>query len=198
MAKRSKAYRPGFTRGPINERREQAPRRRSNTWLWVGAAALAGQDDPAALGRVREYLQREVQNRVLDISLLLAAVWWAVNRYAPHSEARTLLDVLANLAHNATLAVIMAEVCLIYATPAQMILFVNGLQWTGYRKLDWGCVGESSCADSWGRALSTGEPTWRFGSLGPTAIVPAGHPRPIQLRHDCCSQMRMPPLTVLS
>ncbi|MFF2327520.1 MULTISPECIES: HTTM domain-containing protein [unclassified Streptomyces] len=42
--------------------------------------------------------------------------WWAVNRYAPNSEARTLLDVVANLAHNATLVVIMAEVCLIYAT----------------------------------------------------------------------------------
>ncbi|MFJ8073578.1 HTTM domain-containing protein [Streptomyces sp. NPDC096176] len=43
-------------------------------------------------------------------------VWWAVNRYAPASEPRTLLDVLANLAHNAALFVIMAEVCLIYAT----------------------------------------------------------------------------------
>ncbi|MFE9486233.1 HTTM domain-containing protein [Streptomyces sp. NPDC006641] len=42
--------------------------------------------------------------------------WWAVNRYAPHSESRILLDVVANLAHNATLVVIMAEVCLIYAT----------------------------------------------------------------------------------
>jgi len=51
------------------------------------------------------------------------------------------------------------DICLIYATPAQMILFINGLQWTGYRKLEWGCVGESSCADSWGRALETGEPS---------------------------------------
>lgn len=42
--------------------------------------------------------------------------WWAVNRYAPHSESRTLLDIIANLAHNATLVVIMAEVCLIYST----------------------------------------------------------------------------------
>ena len=51
------------------------------------------------------------------------------------------------------------DICLFYATPAQMILFINGLQWTGYKKLEWGCVGESSCADSWGRALSTGEPS---------------------------------------
>jgi uncharacterized protein (DUF169 family) len=51
------------------------------------------------------------------------------------------------------------DVCLLYATPAQMILFINGLQWSGYKKLQWGCVGESSCADSWGRALATGEPS---------------------------------------
>ncbi len=51
------------------------------------------------------------------------------------------------------------DICLIYATPAQMILFINGLQWTGYKKLEWSCVGESSCADSWGRALATGEPS---------------------------------------
>lgn len=44
------------------------------------------------------------------------AAWWVVNRNAPHSESRTLLDVIANLAHNATLVVIMAEVCLIYST----------------------------------------------------------------------------------
>ena len=40
------------------------------------------------------------------------------------------------------------DITLLYATPAQMILFINGLQWTGYKKLEWGCVGESSCADS--------------------------------------------------
>lgn len=51
------------------------------------------------------------------------------------------------------------DICLIYATPAQMILFINGLQWAGFHKLEWGCVGESSCADSWGRALATGEPS---------------------------------------
>ncbi len=51
------------------------------------------------------------------------------------------------------------DICMIYATPAQMILLINGLQWTGYKKLEWGCVGESACADSWGRALATGEPS---------------------------------------
>ncbi|MEM7079790.1 MAG: DUF169 domain-containing protein [Pseudomonadota bacterium] len=51
------------------------------------------------------------------------------------------------------------DICLIYATPAQMIIFINGLQYIGYKKLEWGCVGESACADSWGRALATGEPS---------------------------------------
>ncbi|MFJ5092946.1 HTTM domain-containing protein [Streptomyces sp. NPDC088557] len=42
-------------------------------------------------------------------------LWWLVRRQAP-DEPRTLLDALANLAHNAALLVLMAEVCLIYAT----------------------------------------------------------------------------------
>ncbi|WP_023587645.1 HTTM domain-containing protein [Streptomyces thermolilacinus] len=46
---------------------------------------------------------------------LAQGAWWLVCRFAP-GQPRILLDVLANLLHNATLAVIMAEVCLIYAT----------------------------------------------------------------------------------
>jgi uncharacterized protein (DUF169 family) len=51
------------------------------------------------------------------------------------------------------------DICLIYATPGQMIILINGLQWSGYRKFEWSVVGESACADSWGRALATGEPS---------------------------------------
>jgi uncharacterized protein (DUF169 family) len=51
------------------------------------------------------------------------------------------------------------DICLVYATPGQMILLINGLQWRGYRKFDWSVVGETACADSWGRALATGEPS---------------------------------------
>jgi uncharacterized protein (DUF169 family) len=51
------------------------------------------------------------------------------------------------------------DICLIYATPAQMILLINGLQYSGYKNFEWGCVGESACADSWGRALATREPS---------------------------------------
>ncbi|MEE1754410.1 HTTM domain-containing protein [Streptomyces sp. SP18CS02] len=42
-------------------------------------------------------------------------LWWLACRFAS-GEPKVLLDVLANLSHNAALAVIMAEVCLIYAT----------------------------------------------------------------------------------
>ncbi|MGH3324829.1 MAG: HTTM domain-containing protein [Streptomyces sp.] len=44
------------------------------------------------------------------------AVWWLVNRYGPGSEARGVCDIIANLAHNGALLVIVAEVCLIYST----------------------------------------------------------------------------------
>jgi uncharacterized protein (DUF169 family) len=51
------------------------------------------------------------------------------------------------------------DIALFYATPGAMIYFINGLQWAGYKKFDWGIVGESACADSWGRALKTREPS---------------------------------------
>lgn len=51
------------------------------------------------------------------------------------------------------------DICLIYGTPGQMIFAINGLQWAGYKKLSFTCVGESACADSWGNALKTGEPS---------------------------------------
>ncbi|WP_229345240.1 HTTM domain-containing protein [Streptomyces flavotricini] len=47
---------------------------------------------------------------------VVGALWWMVDRYEPEGEGRAVLDVLANLVHNAGLLVIMAEVCLIYAT----------------------------------------------------------------------------------
>ncbi|MGH7031185.1 MAG: DUF169 domain-containing protein, partial [Stellaceae bacterium] len=34
------------------------------------------------------------------------------------------------------------DIALFYATPGAMIYFINGLQWAGYKKFDWGIVGE--------------------------------------------------------
>jgi uncharacterized protein (DUF169 family) len=51
------------------------------------------------------------------------------------------------------------DIVLFYATPGAMMYFINGLQWSGYKRFDWSVVGESACADSWGRALSTRQPS---------------------------------------
>jgi uncharacterized protein (DUF169 family) len=51
------------------------------------------------------------------------------------------------------------DIGLFYATPGAMIYFINGLQWSGYKRFDWSVVGESACADSWGRALATRQPS---------------------------------------
>jgi uncharacterized protein (DUF169 family) len=51
------------------------------------------------------------------------------------------------------------KICLVYATPGQMIILINGLQYRNYKKFEWSVVGETACADSWGRALATGEPS---------------------------------------
>lgn len=51
------------------------------------------------------------------------------------------------------------DIALFYATPGAMMYFINGLQWSGYKRFDWGIVGESACADSWGRALVKREPS---------------------------------------
>ncbi|MGZ5998642.1 MAG: DUF169 domain-containing protein [Rhizomicrobium sp.] len=51
------------------------------------------------------------------------------------------------------------DIALFYATPGAMIYFINGLQWSGYKRFDWSVVGESACADSWGRALTTRLPS---------------------------------------
>jgi uncharacterized protein (DUF169 family) len=47
------------------------------------------------------------------------------------------------------------DICLFYGNPAQMILFINGLQWRNYQRYDFSITGESACADSWGHALKT-------------------------------------------
>lgn len=51
------------------------------------------------------------------------------------------------------------DIALFYATPGAMMYFINGLQWSGYQKFDWSVVGESACADSWGRALAQRTPS---------------------------------------
>ncbi|MGI5456313.1 HTTM domain-containing protein [Streptomyces sp. CA-249302] len=44
------------------------------------------------------------------------AVWWVVGLRAKSAEPRIMLDVVANIAHNGALLVVMVEACMIYAT----------------------------------------------------------------------------------
>ncbi|MEV6120317.1 HTTM domain-containing protein [Streptomyces sp. NPDC052077] len=100
------------------ERREAAARARGE-WpvdrtgpaLWgvlgavlVAASPLGGMDG----------------DRVIPVLLwavwLGTALWWWAGHRARDGGARALLDVLANILHNAGLVVIMAEACLVYAT----------------------------------------------------------------------------------
>ena len=77
------------------------------------------------------------------------------------------------------------DICLVYATPGQMIILINGLQWKNYRRFDWSVVGETACADSWGRALATGEPSLslpcfaerRYGGVPDEEMLMAMPPR---------------------
>jgi uncharacterized protein (DUF169 family) len=94
----------------------------------------------------------------------MAGVWYATPADAAAHQAA--MDVVPHGTYQAMAVSPLAsgrlnppDICLIYATPGQMIIFINGLQWAGYKKFAWGVVGESACADSWGRALKTGEPS---------------------------------------
>ncbi len=44
------------------------------------------------------------------------------------------------------------DIVLFYATPGAMMYFINGLQWSGYKRFDWSVVGESACAAALRRA----------------------------------------------
>ncbi|MFJ8232557.1 HTTM domain-containing protein [Streptomyces sp. NPDC094448] len=92
-------------------------------------AARSAPDAPDRVGPVlwvitgTLLLTATLENRTgLFILLVLWGMWvglalWALaNRLGPRSQPRILLDCCANLGHNAGLVVIMAEVCLIYAT----------------------------------------------------------------------------------
>ena len=80
------------------------------------------------------------------------------------------------------------DVCLFYANPAQMILFINGLQWKNYQRYDFSITGESACADSWGNALknrtvSLSIPCYaerRYGAVADDEILMACPPEDLQ------------------
>lgn len=94
----------------------------------------------------------------------MVGVWYATPEDA-HAHQKSMCTPESGIYHAMAVSPLASgrlnppDICLIYANPAQMILLINGLQYAGFNKLEWGCVGESSCADSWGRALATREPS---------------------------------------
>lgn len=94
----------------------------------------------------------------------MAGVWFATVQDAADHQAA--MHVVPHGRYQALVVAPLAsgrldppDIALFYASPGAMMYFINGLQWSGYRRFDWSVVGESACADSWGRALKTREPS---------------------------------------
>jgi uncharacterized protein (DUF169 family) len=120
----------------------------------------------------------------------MAGVWFATQEDAARHQAA--MDVVPyGTYHAMAVSPLTArrldppDICLLYGTPGQMIFVINALQWTGYRKLSFTSVGESACADSWGKALKTGEPALtipcyaerRYGGVADDELLMALPPR---------------------
>lgn len=88
---------------------------------------------------------------------------WFQNREAAAAHQRSMPRVAAGRYQGLAVSPLRTarlsppDIVLFYATPGQMILFINGLQWRSYRRYGFEVTGESACADSWGRALATRE-----------------------------------------
>ncbi|MFF3886768.1 HTTM domain-containing protein [Streptomyces sp. NPDC001914] len=106
-ARRERLVREAYARG------EWAGSDRAGPLLWSGLGTVlavatgAGRIDGGFLGG---WLT------VFWVLWAVQGLWWAAGRLARTQEPRVLLDVVGNLVHNATLMIIMAEACLIYAT----------------------------------------------------------------------------------
>jgi uncharacterized protein (DUF169 family) len=58
------------------------------------------------------------------------------------------------------------DMALIYANPAQMILLINALQFEEYERMQFYCVGESSCSDAIAQHYLTGKPSLTIPCYG--------------------------------
>lgn len=58
------------------------------------------------------------------------------------------------------------DVCLIYATPQQVLFMCCGLQYEDYESMTATLIGESSCTDSWIKALVTKKPCFTIPCFG--------------------------------
>ncbi|WP_328670390.1 HTTM domain-containing protein [Streptomyces sp. NBC_00328] len=106
-ARRDRLAREAYARGEWPEPGRAGPVLWAGLGIALTVATGAGRIDGGALGG---WLT------VFWGLWAVQALWWAVGRFARTAEPRILLDVVANLVHNAALMIIMAEACLIYAT----------------------------------------------------------------------------------
>jgi uncharacterized protein (DUF169 family) len=58
------------------------------------------------------------------------------------------------------------EVIWLYASPSQMILLINAIQWSNYERLQFSCTGESSCMDAPHQCYVTGQPSLNIPCYG--------------------------------
>ena len=58
------------------------------------------------------------------------------------------------------------DIVLVYGNPAQIILLVNGLQFKNYERLNFFCVGESSCADAIAQCYLSKKPSLALPCFG--------------------------------
>ncbi|MDY6844272.1 MAG: DUF169 domain-containing protein [Spirochaetota bacterium] len=58
------------------------------------------------------------------------------------------------------------DMVLIYANPAQMILMINAYQFENYERLQFFCVGESSCSDAIAQCYLSGKPSLTLPCYG--------------------------------
>ena len=155
---------------------------RLNWTVGITADDLVGQQCGAVIGlhpQDEQWLSGAHMKGVWYESLEDAAAHQQAMHTVPHGRYRAM--VVSPLSQG---RLDPPDICLVYGTPGQMIMLISGLQWAGYRRLEFSCVGESSCADSWGRALSTGEPSLsipcfaerRFGGVADDELLLACPP----------------------
>lgn len=58
------------------------------------------------------------------------------------------------------------DIVLIYGNPAQMILIINAIQFEGYERLQFFCVGETSCSDAIAQCYLSGKPSLTIPCYG--------------------------------
>ena len=58
------------------------------------------------------------------------------------------------------------DIVLIYGNPAQMILIINAIQFEDYERLEFFCVGETSCADAIAQCYLSGKPSLTIPCYG--------------------------------